>query len=175
MKTIKAKLIVSICIIIFAICLLFGVASSILIYNTALDGMDQSVTSSAHAYSQAVGNAIGIFKTRLESMALDTRITPSSTQEEIKKICEDMEKRYGFLKVSFADSNGAPYDMKSLNISDRDYFKGAMSGTTYISSPLVSKREGANNAVVLYIAAKVNNGTGYSGIVFAELKNDIFS
>ncbi len=174
MKTIKLKLIVSICVITFAICLLLGMVSSILIYRTAQNGMDQSVTSSAHAYSQAVGNAIEIFKSKLDNMAMDTRITPSSTQEEIKKICEDMTQKYGFLTVSFADSNGKPYDM-DISLAERDYFKAAISGTTYISSPLVSKRAGANNAVVLYIAAKVNNGTGYNGIVFAEMSNDIFS
>jgi methyl-accepting chemotaxis protein len=174
MKTIKSKLIVSICIITLAICLLMGVINCILIYNTARDGMDQSVSASAKAYSQAIENAINIYKTKLESMATDTRVTLSSTQEEIKSVCEDMEKKYGFLKVSYADSNGVPYDM-NISITDRDYFQAAISGTSYISSPLVSKREGANNAVVLYIAAKVNNGTGYNGIIFAELDNDIFS
>ena len=76
-------------------------------------------------------------------------------------------------RSSFADANDT-YDNDSLDLSARDYFQGAISGTTYISSPLVSKRVEANNAIVLYVAAKVKNGT-YDGITLAELSNDIFS
>jgi methyl-accepting chemotaxis protein len=175
MKSIKIRLIVSICVITFAICLLSGVISCILTYDTAHNGMDLSVSSSAAAYSHSIENAINIFKTKLESLATDARVTPASTQEEIKAVCLDMAKNSDFLVVSYADANGVPYDQKNLSLASRDYFQAAISGTTYISSPLVSKREGANNAVVLYMAAKVNNGTGYNGIIFAELPNDLFS
>jgi hypothetical protein len=40
-----------------------------------------------------------------------------------------------------------------------------------MSTPLVSKKD---NTIVLYAAAKVNNGI-YDGIVFGELSNDVFS
>lgn len=175
MKTIKAKLIVSICIITFAICALLGTINAILLYKTAQDGMVMSVSSSAAANSYAIENAINIYKTKLESMATDTRITPTSTMEEISKVCADLEEKYDFFHVSYINANGVPYNNDALDLSERDYFKAAISGTTYISSPLVTRREGANNAVVLYVAAKVNNGTGYNGIIFAELRNDIFS
>lgn len=175
MKSIKSRLIVSICAITFAICVISGVISSILIYNTARNDMDMSVSSSANAYSYSIENAINIFKTKLESMATDNRVTPASTQEEIRAVCQEMAKNSDFLVVSYVDANGVPYDQKNTSLADREYFKAAMSGTTYISSPVVSKREGANNAVVLYIAAKVNNGTGYNGVILAELPNDIFS
>jgi hypothetical protein len=94
-------------------------------------------------------------------MATDPRITPASTEGEIKKICDDLQEKYDFFHVSLINAEGVPYNNSALNLSDRDYFKAAISGTSYISSPLVTKREGANSAVVLYVAAKVNNGTGY--------------
>ena len=77
--------------------------------------------------------------------------------------------------MSYADANGVPYDQKTRAWPTVSILRRPCLGTTYISSPVVSKREGANNAVVLYIAAKVNNGTGYNGVIFAELPNDIFS
>ena len=45
---------------------------------------------------------------------------------------------------------------------------------TYISVSCQQRVE-ANSAIVLYLAAKVNNGSGYDGIVFAEFSNDVFS
>jgi methyl-accepting chemotaxis protein len=175
MKTIKAKLILCLSTIAFAICLLLGIINAFLIYNTAYSGMDTSVSSSADAYARAIENSINIYKTKIESMATDTRITPASTDEEIKKICVDLQEKYGFLNVSFANAKGVPYDNDAIDLTGRDYFKSAITGTSFISSPLVSKRVEANSAIVLYIAAKVNNGTGYDGIVFAELANDVFS
>lgn len=174
MKSIKNRLILSISAITLAICLALGLISGILIYNTASSGMDLSVSSSADAYSLSIENAINIYKTKVESMAMDTRVTPASTVEEIRAVCEEMQDNFDFLYVSYADARGENYD-GTMNIADRDYFKSAFSGTTYISSPLSTRREGANNAIVLYVAAKVNNGTGYNGVIFAELKNDIFS
>ena len=174
MKTLKIELIVKICILTLAICALLGTVNLSLLKGTAMDGMDTSVSSSANAYSDAIKNAVEVFKTRIESIAIETTITHDMTAEEIKAMCDDFEKKYGFLDVSFADANGTPYDNDSLDLSARDYFQGAISGTTYISSPLVSKRVEANNAIVLYVAAKVKNGT-YDGITLAELSNDIFS
>jgi methyl-accepting chemotaxis protein len=175
MKTIKMKLIAGILLITFSICTLLGIINAVLLYNTAFSGMDTSVSSAALAYSRSVENAIGIFKSQIESIAVDPRITPDSTREEIAAICEDLEGKYDFLDVSFANAKGVPYDDDNIDISGRDYFKSAIAGTTYISSPLVSKRTLANSAVVLYIGAKINNGTGYNGITLSELSNDVFS
>jgi hypothetical protein len=75
-----------------------------------------------------------------------------------------------FRSISFADSKGAPYDRPDISIAERDYFKSAMAGIPYISSPLISKKD---NSIVLYVSAKVNNGGYYDGIVFGELSTDI--
>ncbi len=173
MKTITSELIMKVCIITFVVCLMLGVINSSLMNKNAHESMDISVSASAEAYSDAIENAIAIFKTRIETIAKEADITPEMTPEEIRAICADYEKKYTFLSVSFTNASGMSYD--SVDLSQRDYFKAAISGTTYISSPLVSKRPGANNAVVLYVSAKVNNDKGYEGIAFAELSNDLFS
>ena len=61
-----------------------------------MDGMDTSVSSSANAYSDAIKNAVEVFKTRIESIAIETTITHDMTAEEIKAMCDDFEKKYGF-------------------------------------------------------------------------------
>jgi len=175
MKTIRTQLILVVCILTVFVCLALGIINSVLLSKTAVDGMDTSVSASAEAYSQAIEYAINIFKTQMESLAIESSITPEMTTEEIKAICDEAQEKYNFLNISYANAQGVPYDNASLDLSDRDYFKAAITGKSYMSSPLVSKRTGANSAVVLYVAAKVNNGTGYDGIVFGELSNDLFS
>ncbi len=173
MKTITAELIVKVCIITFVVCLLLGIVNSSLLNKNALEGMDTSVHASVEAYSDAIENAIEIFKARIETIAKEADITPEMTVEEIRAICAEYELKYNFLQISFADASGLAYD--GVDLSQRDYMKAALSGTTYISSPLVSKRPAANNAVVLYVAARISNDKGYEGVAFAELSNDLFS
>lgn len=147
----------------------------ILLKKTAYDGMDTSVDASAEAYSQSIQNALQVFKTKIESLAITTEITPESTFDEIQAMCLKSAKENDFLIVSYANSDGTPYDNDAVDVSGRDHFKSAIAGTSYISSPLVSQRKEANSAIVLYLAAKVNNGSGYDGIVFSEFSNDVFS
>lgn len=175
MKTIRDKLIVAVCMLCVFICLSLGTINSLILNKNAKDSMDISVSASAKAYSQAIEYAINIYKTQIESLAVETRITPEMTMEEIKAICDEDEKKYDFIDISYINSQGVPYDNDALDLSERDYFKSAIAGTTYMSSPLVTKRVEANSATVLYVAAKVNNGSGYDGIVFGELSNDLFS
>lgn len=173
MKSITSELIIKICIFTITVCFLLVFINSSLMKNNALESMETAVSASTEAYSFAIENAIEVFRNRIETIAKEADITPEMTVEEIRAICADYEKKYNFLSVSFIDANGISYD--SVDLSQRDYFRSAMSGTTYISSPLVSKRPAANNAVVLYIAAKMSSNSGYEGVAFAELSNDLFS
>jgi methyl-accepting chemotaxis protein len=168
------ELILKICALTFVACIMVAIINLVLLRKTATEGMDTSVTASAEAFSDAIENAIQTYKTKVESIANETPITPDMTFEEVDSICNDFEKTYDFLHVSFVNSKGVPYDVETLDLSGREYFKVAMSGTTYISSPLVTTRPEANKAVVLYLAAKVNNRK-YDGIALVELSNNLFS
>ncbi|MBP7177218.1 MAG: methyl-accepting chemotaxis protein [Thermoclostridium sp.] len=173
MKTITRELIVKVCILTFTVCLLLIVVSSKFLNQIAVENMETLVATSAEAYGTTIENAIEIFKTRIEVIAKEADITPEMTYDEVKALCEENQKKHNFLTVSFMDSSGMTYD--NVDLSQREYFKSAIAGTTYISSPLVTTRPGANNAVVLHVAAKISNDKGYEGVAFAELSNDLFS
>lgn len=147
MKTLRMELIVNICILTLIVCLTLGIINLTLLNKTAKEGMDTTVSLSAEAYSDAIENAIQVFKTRIESIANEAPVTHNMSIEEIRAICEVYENKYGFLRVSFANAKGVPYDNDALDITTRDYFQAAISGTTYLSSPLVSKRPEAKGAV----------------------------
>ncbi len=172
MKSIKAKLTLLVCLIAFFLSLVLTGVNSFMLNKTAVQGMNTSVTETAKAYASDVGNQISKYKSDVKIMASNTAITPVSTQAQLKDLSDTLKKSYGYSDVSFANDKGIPYDNAAINLSERDYFKSAVAGQPFISSPLVNKK---NNKTVLYVSAKVDNGTGYNGIVFAELENDVFS
>lgn|GEM_PF-6110161 len=101
--------------------------------------MKTIVSSSAVAYSSAIENVIGVYKTCVESMAKDSRITPSATENEINAARIDLEDKYCFSNVLIATDDGSTIDKKE-NVSEYEYFKEALEGKTYISSPVIKKR-----------------------------------
>jgi methyl-accepting chemotaxis protein len=172
MKTIKGNLIISVSAIAIVICLLLSGVNSILLSRTATLGMETSVTAAAKAYAEAIQNKTDIFLTQLRNMATDKRITQNASEDTLMSLAAEMDEKSDLSSVTFCNSKGVPHNRPDLDLSDRDYFKSAMSGIPYISSPLISKKD---NSIILIVAEKIDNGTGYSGIVFAELSNDIFS
>lgn len=173
MKSIKIKLTLLVCLIAFLVSLVLTGVNSFMLNKTAVEGMNTSVTETAKAYASDVGNQIAKFKSDVKIMSTNTAISPTSAQAQLKELSVSLTKAYGsYTDVSYANDKGIPYDAPTINLSERDYFKSAMAGQSFISSPLVNKK---NGKTVLYVSEKVNNGTGYNGIVFAELGNDVFS
>lgn len=162
-------------IIIFAMCLvisvLIGGISIIGLNKTSMEGVYTSVSIGAQGFSDTITNAIETYAANVNTAALDERITdPALSTEEKESILADMAEKLGFISIGVA--NAAGDTLNGANIADRDYFQHSMKGENYISSPLIRR---TNNAIVLFIGAKINNGTGYEGIVYAALSNDTFS
>ncbi|HEX3038260.1 MAG TPA: methyl-accepting chemotaxis protein [Oscillospiraceae bacterium] len=170
-KSIKRKLLVSMISLAVSISILFGVAACIVLYKTSYDSMNSEVTADSQAYAQAIKNKFDQYKTAIEAIGRNDEITKAGASEaELKAVKEKLAKQYGFMDVHTADATGK--NDLGTSSADRDYFKSAMNGVSYISSPLKRKSDGST---VVYIAAKVDNATGYSGIVFAALQSDTFS
>lgn len=178
-KTIKIRLAIALCLVSLFTGVCLAAVNTIMHYKTAKQGMETSVVTAASAYSKSIENKIEVYKSKVETMAADTRITLPSTaaeiddvrKQELDAVRADLIKESGFLDVSFATADAHPYDTLDVDVSTRTYYAAAMAGETYISSPLVRKTD---SAIVLYISKKVNNGIG-DGVVFANLSNDIFS
>lgn len=171
-KTIKSRMALAICLVSFITSACLAAINTVMHYRTAKDGMESTVETAAKAYSKSIANKIEYYKSEVKDMATDPRITPTATKVELDVVRSALIKESGLLDVSFSTADGHPYDTLDVDISQRDYYVAAKAGDTYISSPLVRKTD---NSIVLYISTKVNNGTGYGGIVFANLSNDVFS
>jgi methyl-accepting chemotaxis protein len=171
-KSIKKTLLVGMVGLTVTVSLLCGAVTGTILYQNSYKSMGDEVTLASKSYSQAVQNNIGIYKISIEQIAMNETLTNTDLSATTRKIMEEgLAKQYGFLTVNIADATGKT-DVDGVNIIDREYFKQAMGGKTYISSPLVSK---IDSTTVLYVAAKINQPNGFKGIVFASVSSDTFS
>ncbi len=171
-KSLKKTLLIGMVGLSVAISILLGTVTGFMLYQNSYKSMQDEVTLASNAYSQTVRNKIDMYKLSVEQIAKSDAITNSSlSPDQLKSEKDKLAKQYGFLSVSTADATGQS-DTAGVNIGDREYFKQAITGKTYISSPVASKKD---NIVVLYLAAKISNTSGYNGIVFVGLSSDTFS
>ena len=170
-KSLKKTLLIGMVSLSVAISVVCGVTTGFLLYSNSNSNMVSLVNANSVAYNHAVQRAIDIYKMKVEAIAQNAEMTDAGKSvEDRKTVLSELAKRYGFSDVTVADSSGKTLD--DVDISSRDYFKKAISGTTGISSTLVSKKD---SSVVLMISAKVNNGSVYNGAVIATLPSDTFS
>ena len=169
-RSLKTTLLVSIIALAVFITFFSGGANAFLLYRETHTSINTRLTENATAYTAAVENAIKLYETQLEAVAQKPEITDNSrTLEERKASLKKFADYYGFIEIEVVDANGLTSN--KADISDREYFKQAMSGNTYISSTLVSKFTGK---VILNVATKINNGNS-DGIIFASLDSKTFS
>jgi len=167
----KKRMLLNICSLTVVICIILGSISSFMLYTNAKNNMESSVNSNAQAYTESVSRAIEIFKIKAEAVATNDSITDMTlSMEKRREVLASLSSKFGFIDISVSDKNGKTYN--DTDLSDREYFKHAINGETYISSPVVRKTD---SSVILFSAAKINNNTGYNGIIYAALANDIFS
>lgn len=171
MKSIKTKVMVCIILLTFGISLIFTLGASRGLYSTAMQGLENSLTGTMNGYTSSIENAINTFKVAAETVAMDARITDASLpMEERRAILADYASRLGFKDISVSDSKGKTYN--DTDISKREYFIQAMKGETYVSSPVLRLTD---QSTILFVSSKINNGTGYDGIIYCALDHLTFS
>ncbi len=169
-RSIKRTLLTGMVSLTVGISILCGVSSGITLYQNSDQSMKDQVTLAANAYSQSVQNKLQQYRMGIEQIATTNLITgTSSSAAGLAAMKTTLAKEYGFTEVHVIDATGL--DDNGVDQNNSDYFKQAMQGKTYISSPMPSKEQG----MVIYVSTKVNNSTGYSGVVYGVLKGDTFS
>jgi methyl-accepting chemotaxis protein len=171
LKKISTRLSLGIVTLAISICLVLGGIGSYFLYSTALTDLKTSSTIASEAYSGSLSKSLQQYKQAAEVVARDSRITNLELSlAERRAILAELASEYGFRDVSVSDASGKTYN--DTDISDREYFQQAITGETYISSIMLRKTD---NSIVMFVAAKLNNGTGYDGIVYCALDYMMFS
>lgn len=140
-----------------------------LFYANMTSQLQESVSALATSYSQSVSNKIDTFKAGMEVMATLPEITQADPAKQSAFLAE-LADSAGFTYLAVADSSG--HTSSNANIADREYFQKAMAGTTYMSSPLISR---SDSSITIILATPINNKSGQQGILYGAIPYDVFS
>lgn len=169
-KSIKKNLLRGIIGLAVVISVFFGIANAIVLYSDSNNNMKTRLTENRNAYCLAIQNAIDVYRVQVESFAANEFITDTSRPIiGRKQVMAELAEKNGFLEVSVTDADGKATN--GADVSEREYFKQAMAGNTYLSSTLVSTVDGK---VIMIISAPIARGS-QKGIVYAKLDCNTFS
>lgn len=167
MKSIKAKLLIFLGLLIGGICLGLGIVSFVNSSNALISNIGKTIPKIAE---QAASSVEGRLETQLGALEV------IASRDDIKDINNSWEnkmpilsaevKRNGNIKIGIADKNGAGKftDGKNVDVKDRDYFKKAIAGEKNVSDPLVSI---SDNTIIVVYATPITNNNEVVGVLIA--------
>ena len=170
MKSIRSKIMLSGAALILTVSLAIGISVSIITYRVSISDMEEMVSSNAVAFSSSVESRMDVFRREIEAVGnLDSITDEEIPLNERLQILAEQAKWTGFKDFSISDSNGYTYN--DTQIADRDYFREANAGRTYVSSPVLRRTD---NLITIMAGAPITNGN-YEGVIYGGIDYDVFS
>lgn len=179
-KSIKAKILSSMIIIVVSSLLLVGAIGCSLSYYGTQSTLKASMSEMASLAADRVSYELQMYKNiASETGCIERLSNPDVTLQEKESILQQRVDTYHFQRYNLLDTQG-----KSLvdggDFSDRAYFKAAMQGHPYVSEPLVSAITGEVTIIVAApIWANGQVGGQVTGVVYfvpvETFLNDIVS
>ncbi len=171
-KSIKRTLLFGMVSLTVGISIICGVAAGLILYQNTYNSMQDEVSMASKGYSLAVQNKLQQYKMGIEQIAANKEITDTTISEAgLQSVKAKLAGDYGFDEIHVVDYSGKDDD--GANESDSEFFLQASVGKTYISVPRA--QSSGNQDIVIYVATKINNLTGYNGVVYGILKGDTLS
>ena len=159
-------------------CIVLGIVTSVLSYFSSVSAVSKTIDSTSDIAAGYVASALKQYTAiAYETGTLSRLSSQMLTAEEKKEIMDQKVKEHNFTGAFLLDQNGVDI-FTNTDLSDRDYFKEAMQGNTYISTPAYSD---VTKAVSYAVSAPLwqdgNAGTTPVGAVVyipdGEFLNDI--
>ncbi len=153
--TIGKKVLILIVGIVLSICIILGGINYMSSSKSLVNALNLTLVELAKTGSKTITANIEVVERQL--VAIAGRNVMRSWDWETQKAAMNQEiARTEFIGIAIIDRSGnATYpDGKQLNLSDRGYFKEAISGKTVISDAIVSR---ATNEVVFIVATPLTN------------------
>ena len=167
MKYLKSKLIVFVSLLLVLTVGFLTAITSIFYYQSSLAEAKKNSSYLAASYQQGIDSVLDIYRNQIEITASKSFLTDGKTSAaEQKSLLEEEAQASGFDYITIADSMGN--NDKGDQISDQEFFKQAVNGVTYISSPFVKE----DNNLVFYIGAPIGS-TG--NVLYGLLPYKVFS
>lgn len=113
---------------------------------------------------------VKLVKQEIEAQSDNAKLVDESIPlAERKQMLADAAAKTEFKDFSIAYADGKTYS--DTDISDREYFKEALKGNTYVSSPVVRKTDGS---IVIMVGAPMKV-EGFNGVIYGALDAGYFS
>lgn len=167
MKSLKAKIVVILGLLLLAVCSGLGLASYSSSSKALIEKVNETLPQLATQAAGIVENRIDGLLTSLEIIASNDIIMDQSISWEEKKAVLDREAtRNEYLRIGIAGIDGKIYynDGFTLGISNTDYFKKAISGSRVVTSPIVSAD---GKSVELFYAVPIKKASTTVGVMVA--------
>ena len=142
-------------------------ASTLITQTIQMNKFDEELESLSDAYVTNLSSMTNTIKMQIESTAAYPKLVdPSLSDDEIRKILSELVVTTYFQDFSIAAQDGAT--LNNTDISEREYFKRALAGETYISSPVVRLTD---NSITTMVGTKMPDGR----VLYGALKSELFS
>lgn len=161
MKSLKAKLILSLGILLLIVCIGLGVTSYYFSSKALIAKVGETLPQLASQAANVVESNINGRLNLLEIVATDDELNDPEIPWESKKVLLGaIAQKYGYLKIGLSDNQGKIIfsDDTTMDISDKDYFKKALNGDKLVTSPTLSK-DGNTLEVIFAVPAKKSTAT----------------
>jgi len=175
MKSIKAKLIIFLGLIIGVICIGLGTSSFIESSKALTSNLGKTLPKIAE---QAASNIQARIEGQLGTLEViaardDIKDVKNTWEKKMPVLLEEV-KRSGSIKMGIVDKNGdIKYtNGKVANIKERPYFQIALSGKSNVSDPLISKVDGS---IVVVYAVPIKNNDEVVGVLVSTRDGDKLS
>lgn len=147
MKSIGKKIFYTILILTASSLIILGGFACVMNYSSTMTTVEQNFQETASLSAKRVQWELQAYSNIAAELGMIKRMSDESTSVDGKlEILNNHVNKYGLQRCNLINSNGDGID--GNNYADREYFKRAMDGQSYISSPLISKVTGKITVIV---------------------------
>lgn len=159
-------------------CIVLGVVTSVLSYISSISAISETINNTSDVAAEYVAAALQQYVAiAYETGSIARLADPERSVEDKEAILEQRINDHNFDGGFLLDSNGIDI-LTGEDLSDREYFREAMKGNTYVSTPAYSN---VTNAVSYVVSAPLWEGgipgsTPVGAVVYmpdGEFLNDI--
>lgn len=147
-------------------------------YCSTMDSLEKSMTETAKISAKYICSEIKAYLNIATMAGLNSKFSDSNlSKDEMQKFLNEIMNSNGFIRANILDTDGKSI-FSDLDVSERDYFKAAIQGKTFISDPTLSKTSGKLSLMISAPIWKdgIQNSTIVGAICFVpkeEFLNDI--
>lgn len=148
MKSIKQKIITANIALVLSVCVILGLFSSLLNYQTAVSVLEKTMIQTAQLASSRIDKEMEVIRDLVIEIGCIARLSNETLPiTEKQAIIDQKVETYGFLGGNLLDAKGISY-FDGNDYSGRDYYQAAIKGDAYVSDPLISKLTGEQSIIV---------------------------